>query len=61
MMNDAKLVCHCRRVTIGDIRRAIADGAQSFEEVQAVTGVSTGCKRCADHAQNVAKAIFEGE
>jgi len=58
-MRPEKTVCYCRRVTIGDMEQAVKDGARSFEEVQEVTKVSTGCKKCLDYAKNVAKELLE--
>lgn len=48
-------------VTIGDIRAAIENGAKDFDEVQEITGVSSVCGRCRDYAENVVKAILDGE
>lgn len=60
-MNDEKLVCNCTGVTVGDIRKAVADGAKTFEELQDATGVSTVCGSCREYAENVFKAIVDGE
>lgn len=60
-MNDEKIVCNCTGVTIGDIRAAIENGASTFDEVQEITGVSSVCGGCLDYAQNVVKAILDGE
>lgn len=60
-MNDDKIVCTCMGVTVGDIREAIENGASDFEEVQETTGVSDVCGQCRDYAENVVKAILEGE
>ncbi len=60
-MNDDKIVCTCMGVTVGDIREAIENGASDFEEVQETTGVSDVCGQCRDYAENVVKAILDGE
>lgn len=60
-MKDDKIVCSCMNVTVGDIRRAIKDGARSFEEVSDMTGASTVCGRCREYAENVFSAIMDGE
>lgn len=60
-MNDNKTVCNCRKVTIYDIRKSMQNGNDTFEKVQADTGVSTVCKRCRDYAKNVFDAIADGE
>ncbi len=41
-----KVVCGCMHVTEKDIKDAINNGAKSFEEVQKITKVSTGCGKC---------------
>lgn len=60
-MKDDKIVCNCVGVTIGDIRKAIENGAADFDEVQEATGVSSVCGSCREYAENVVKAILDGE
>lgn len=43
---EDKVVCGCYNVTEQDLKNAVKNGAKSFEEVQAVTKVGTGCGRC---------------
>lgn len=43
-----QVVCGCLKVTDQDIEKAIRNGANSFEEVQVVTKVGTGCGNCVD-------------
>lgn len=57
-MNDEKLVCNCTGVTVGDIRKAVENGAGDFDAVQEVTGVSTVCGGCIDYAKNVVNEIL---
>jgi NAD(P)H-nitrite reductase large subunit len=45
---NSKIVCGCFNVTEQDIKNAIRNGAKSFEEVQAVTKVGTGCGKCVE-------------
>jgi NAD(P)H-nitrite reductase large subunit len=45
-IDENQIVCGCFKVTAGDIVAAIKNGAKSFEDVQAVTKVGTGCGRC---------------
>ena len=45
-MDDDEVVCQCILVTVKDIKDAIENGAKSFEEVQSVTKVGTGCGEC---------------
>ena len=47
-MEDDKVVCGCYKVTEQDLNNAIKNGAKSFEEVQAITKVGTGCGRCVE-------------
>ncbi len=42
------IVCVCRRVSDQNIRKAVAEGAESFEELQLELGVAMQCGRCAD-------------
>lgn len=48
-------VCFCNNVTVGDIKKAIENGATSFEAVQNVTQAGTGCGCCVDEV----KALVE--
>ncbi len=52
-MNLEKLVCHCRKVTNGDIKTAVENGVRTFEELQEATNVAKGCKRCKEAAERV--------
>lgn len=47
-MDNNKVVCGCFNVTEQDLNNTIKNGAKSFEEVQAVTKVGTGCGKCTD-------------
>lgn len=40
-------VCICKAVTDGDIKQAVADGANSFREVRDQLGAATQCGKCA--------------
>ena len=48
-------VCVCKAVSEQDIRRAVAAGAGTFEELQERTGCSTCCGCC----ELEARAVFE--
>ncbi|WP_228731223.1 (2Fe-2S)-binding protein [Clostridium zeae] len=43
---ENKVVCGCYKVTVQDLNNAIKNGAKSFEEVQDITKVGTGCGKC---------------
>lgn len=45
---DNKIVCGCFKITEQDLKNAVKNGAKSFEEVQAITKVGTGCGRCVE-------------
>ena len=45
-INENQIVCNCMKVTVRDLDNAIKSGANSFEEVQDITKVSTGCGKC---------------
>jgi len=53
---DNKVVCGCFKVTQQDLNNAIKNGAKSFEEVQAITKVGTGCGKCVESN----KALVDG-
>ncbi|WP_411682408.1 (2Fe-2S)-binding protein [Clostridium thailandense] len=45
-IDENQIVCGCFKITAGDIVAAVKNDAKSFEEVQAVTKVGTGCGHC---------------
>lgn len=45
-INENAVVCGCFKLTVQDLMNAIKNGAKSFEEVQAITKVGTGCGGC---------------
>lgn len=48
---EDKIVCGCRKVTKQDLDNAIKNGAKSFEEVQKITKVGTGCGKCVKNVE----------
>ena len=55
-MNKDEKVCYCFNVTVGDIEKAIKDGADSLNSVKQATKAGNGCGRC---SANVEKVILE--
>ena len=47
-MEENKVVCGCYKVTVQDLNNAVKNGAKSFEEVQEITKIGTGCGQCVD-------------
>lgn len=47
-IEENQIVCGCFKVTAQDIVKAVRNGAKSFEDVQAVTKVGTGCGNCVE-------------
>lgn len=45
-IDENQVVCGCFNVTVQDLVNAVKNGAKSFEDVQAVTKVGTGCGKC---------------
>ncbi|CUU48229.1 (2Fe-2S)-binding protein [Clostridium beijerinckii] len=55
---DNKIVCGCFKITEQDLRNAINNGASSFEEVQAITKVGTGCGRCVNGNKDLVNRLL---
>lgn len=55
---ESRTVCACVGVTDEDVRLAVADGAKTFEEVQAITGAGTHCGGCKKVVQEVIDAAL---
>lgn len=58
-MDMEEIICGCLNVTRGDIKKAIDNGAKSFEEVQAITKAGTGCGNCIEDVKNVVNELLE--
>ncbi|MGZ2368159.1 (2Fe-2S)-binding protein [Ancylomarina sp. YFZ004] len=41
-----RIICHCKQVSYGDIRRAMVGGARTVEDIQEITGAGTECGNC---------------
>ncbi|WFD12351.1 (2Fe-2S)-binding protein [Tepidibacter hydrothermalis] len=41
-----RIICNCKQVSYGDIRKAMVEGARTIEEIQEITGAGTGCGNC---------------
>ncbi|HEX7370383.1 MAG TPA: (2Fe-2S)-binding protein [Rhodanobacteraceae bacterium] len=54
-------VCVCQAVSDQDIRRAVARGAHTFEDVQATTGCTTCCGCCESEARELVGTAVEYE
>lgn len=52
-------VCLCKGITERRLYQAIDEGARSFEELQAATGVATCCRTCEPFARNVLNGALD--
>lgn len=58
-MDMDKTVCYCFKVSVGDIAKAIENGANSFEEVQEVTNCGKGCGSCIPEAKALVAELLK--
>lgn len=58
-MKPDKVVCNCMSVTVGMIQDAIDSGANSLDEVQAVTQAGTVCGACVEDLERVVDALLK--
>lgn len=56
-MNPDKKACSCRNITYGKIVKTVLDGAENFEEVSEITGVSKSCGKCREFVESFVKDI----
>lgn len=54
-------VCVCQAVSDHDIRRAVARGARTFEDVRARTSCTTCCGCCEGDARELVETTLESE
>ena len=54
---DNDIICLCNNVTVGDIRKAIDNGAKSFEEVREKARFGNGCSLCVETIRKYVKCL----
>ena len=47
-MNPEKIICPCKKVTKGQILKAMEAGAHGYKEISKVTGAGSKCGKCKD-------------
>lgn len=57
-IDENAIVCGCFKVTVQDLNNAIKNGARSFEEVQAITKVGTGCGKCVESNKTLVNQLL---
>ncbi len=58
-MNLNKVACSCAGVTYGDIIKAVENGANSYEDVQRITGCGKSCINCKEFIEYFANSLIE--
>lgn len=56
-MNN-KIICECFNVSVEDVRNVIKNGADSFEEIQKVTQVASGCGECLSDVKRIIQSLL---
>ena len=54
-MTDDQKVCFCTGVTCGDIKKAMANGADTVDKIKKETGAGTVCGRCVPTIEKILK------
>ncbi|WP_367173765.1 (2Fe-2S)-binding protein [uncultured Clostridium sp.] len=52
-----RIVCKCKQVSYGDIRKAMTNGARTVEDIQNVTGAGTGCGGCIEDIKKILSVV----
>ena len=64
IMEPGYEICHCTKVTFGDVEDALQqlphfdDVLQAFDDVQKITHCSTGCGKCHNKILDAISAIM---
>lgn len=58
-MKREKIACNCKNITYGMIEDAIANGASSYEEVEAQLKFGIGCGQCKEFIHFLIRDILE--
>lgn len=48
-----RIICQCKQVSYGEIRKAMVGGARTIEEIQDITGAGTGCGGCIGEIEKI--------
>lgn len=54
-MNPEKIICKCKKVTKGDVIKALENGAVSYKDVKNITGAGSKCGDCAEEIKKFIK------
>ena len=54
-MNPDKIICKCKKVTKGDIIKAMEKGATTYKEIKDKTGAGGKCGKCEDDIKEFIK------
>lgn len=54
-MNTEKIICPCKKVTKGQILKAMEAGAHGYKEISKVTGAGSKCGKCEDEVRKFIK------
>lgn len=57
-MDDQEIICVCMSVSVKDIKKAIEEGARTFQEIQDKTGAGTVCGVCNEDLMNIATKLL---
>ncbi len=60
-MNDNKIICDCYHITFKDIKNALEEGAENFDEVSEMTNAGQGCGHCQADVAKIIKMIKKGK
>ena len=56
-MDENQIICSCFGTTVGDIMKAVNDGAQNIEDIKEMTQAGTACGSCLDEIEAVMKKL----
>ena len=51
--SEAMYVCICNAITESEVRQAVEAGAENLWDLQAATGIATGCGSCKETASDI--------
>lgn len=57
--DDRKIVCRCFNVTVGDLKIVIDNRTESFEEIQEITSIAKGYKKCTDSVKELISGMVK--
>ena len=56
-MSDDRIICACQGIDVATIKKAIAEGAETVDDIMESTGAGTVCGACIDEIAEIIEEL----